>query len=798
MSALIDGDEMRGGLPTTAILLGFLLGCSTDASEVGPVPNCLGQADGTACVPIDPCGATGVCRAESCLVNEVRSCPDEGPCRPGQCNPSTGACETRAVSSGSCNDGSACTAQDRCRLGVCVGEVVDDRCPPEPCRRPVQCGEAGCVYEDLPDGTACEDDNACTEAGLCQAGVCASPPIVCPDPGPCQLALQCDPVDGCLSAPATDGASCDDGDPCTTASACNEGTCLPTEVVVCADGPCIASSTCNPSSGRCEPLFVQDGTACDDRNRCTENNVCFDGECSPGDPIPQGGAFCSEGICFEERATERGLGFVAQPGNFYDHGAPVALFDADGDGDLDVLMGTELTPPELYLNDGSARFIEASDAGLDVQLSLDQLLFDFGVADVDEDGDLDVLIATSGSRNLLFMNDGSGQFTEEGASRGLSSQSYSVTSDFGDFDGDGDLDLVVGNYITPPSAFPDHNPTPNEVYLNDGSGRFTEVTNQYTTARGTVGGNGTTLVARWTHLNDDDHLDLVECNDFGNLVEPSRAYLNQGPEEPPATRFVEASESLGLDLELFCMSITPLDFDRDGDLDYYFTNIGDHQLMERRENGYVDRALELGAGLGPHECLEDRVSAGWSALGGDYDQDGWPDLFSANGFIIASADRQNGRRSRNSLLRNRGDGLGFDDVSISAGVDSLTKARGAAQGDLDGDGDLDLVVNHMLGPAELFLNVSPSPGNWLGVRLLDAAGGPGLHARIEVDAEGQLGSFEVSRRTGYGGQSGLLAHFGLGEAESAVVRVRWPSGDVQSTNVVANQVVLIEEPRTGD
>jgi hypothetical protein len=781
--------------PTIPVLLAAGLGCSSGSRPESAVSTCLGQADGTACVPTAPCAATGVCRAESCLPATAKECPGEGPCRRGACDPETGACEIAPVSGGSCDDGSACTAEDRCRNGACVGQVVDPSCPVEPCRLPVQCGENGCVYQDLPDGTACDDDNACTEAGACRAGVCESEAVVCPDPGPCQLALACEPALGCRSTPATDGASCDDGDPCTTASACDEGACVATERVQCAGGPCIASSSCNPTSGRCELVFRPDGVACDDRNRCTENNVCFEGGCAPGDPIPQGEPFCSQGICFEERAAERGLDFVAQAGNFYDHGAPVALFDADGDGDLDVLMGTELTSPELYLNDGRARFTRAAGAGLDLEPSFEQLLFDFGVADVDGDRDLDVLVAISGGRNLLFINDGAGRFTEEGMARGLSNQSYSVTSDFGDFDRDGDLDLLVGNYITEPSAYPDHNPTPNELYLNDGTGRFTEVTDQYTTARGTIGGNGTTLVVRWTHLNDDDVLDLIECNDFGNLVEPSRAYLGRGPDQPPASRFVEASEELGLDLDLFCMSITPLDFDRDGDLDYYFTNIGAHQLMERRPTGFVDRAADTDSALGPHECEVDRLSAGWSALGGDYDQDGWPDLFSANGYIIAARDRENGRQSRNSLLRNEGSSRRFRDISISAGVASLQKARGAAQGDLDGDGDLDLVVNHMLGPAELFLNVSPNPGNWLGIRLQDADSGPGLHARITVDGPEGLGSFEVSRRTGYAGQSGLLAHFGLGDASAAEVTVRWPSGQIQVVeDVPANGVTTIVEP----
>jgi len=497
---------------------------------------------------------------------------------------------------------------------------------------------------------------------------------------------------------------------------------------------------------------------------------------------------CSEGICFVEQAAARGVDFRANAVNQYAHGAPAAMFDADGDGDLDLLIGAERTVPVLYLNDGEANFTRSAEAGITVTVGQDDNLFDFAIADIEGDGDLDVLVSKTEGRNPLFVNDGRGRFTEEGLARGLSAEQPSVSADFGDFDGDGDLDLMVANYITEPSNYPSHNPTPNQLLMNDGTGRFTDVSADY----GTVIGNGTTLVVRWMHLNDDNDIDLVECNDFGNLVERSRAYLNTG-DDRPEFRFEERSRQLDLDLNIFCMSITPGDFDRDQDLDLYFTNIGEHRLMRNDAGVYTDVAFATGADLRDHECKVDLLSAGWSAVFGDFDQDGWPDLFSANGYIIAD-DRRNGRESRNSLLRNVG--ARFEDISVSAGVDSVAEARGASVGDLDGDGDLDLWVANMSSAPELYLNVSPEQGRWLRLDLRGADHWEALGARVMVDFGDFALTQEVSRRVGLGGQSERVLHFGAGEATTATVRIRWPSGRTQVLEDIAtNQTTIVHEPR---
>ena len=255
--------------------------CSNPAKPDGAVCD-----DGNACTTVDMCDG-GACIGGKPVVCDV---PDQ--CHDaGTCNPATGTCSNPAKANGTtCDDGNACTTADTCEGGTCVAGT------PVVCHAQDQCHNVGtcdpasgtCSNPAKPNGTTCDDGNACTTADTCEGGVCAAgAPVLCAPQDQCHDAGTCNPATGSCSNPAKlDGAVCDDGNGCTTVDMCEGGTCLGTKPVVCtAQDQCHDAGTCNPATGVCSNPAKANGTTCDDGNACTTADTCADGTCTAGTPV---------------------------------------------------------------------------------------------------------------------------------------------------------------------------------------------------------------------------------------------------------------------------------------------------------------------------------------------------------------------------------------------------------------------------------------------------------------------------------------------------------------------------------
>src|SRR5205809_1047190 len=281
--------------------------------------------DGNACSQTDTCQA-GTCTGASAVVCSASDQCHDG----GTCNPATGACSNPAKPNGTaCNDADACTQTDTCQGGVCTGTnaVV---CPaPDQCHAAGTCNRSTgvCSNPPKPNGSACDDGSACTQTDTCQGGTCTGGnAVVCPAPDQCHDPGACDVATGVCSNPSkADGTACNDGNACTQTDTCQGGTCTGGNSVVCpAPDQCHDAGTCSPSTGACSNPAKPDGTACDDGNACTAADHCTAGMCG-GDSTT-----CGDGV------VQPGCGEQCDdgPGNGTDHccAADCRVIDHDGDG----------------------------------------------------------------------------------------------------------------------------------------------------------------------------------------------------------------------------------------------------------------------------------------------------------------------------------------------------------------------------------------------------------------------------------------------------------------------------------
>jgi hypothetical protein len=484
------------------------------------------------------------------------------------------------------------------------------------------------------------------------------------------------------------------------------------------------------------------------------------------------------------------------------NGSGVALFDCDGDGDLDIYFangsrldlaaGAEPPRDALYRNEGGWRFTDVTAAS-----GLGDANWSCGVAaaDVDNDGDLDLFVANFGP-DVLYLNRGDGVFKERHGS-GLEDPRWGASCAFADVDGDGLVDLYVANYleIDPrtarrrgedpacvykgfpifcgPGGLP---PAPDSLFINLGGGRFRDASVEWG-VRSVPPAYG--LGVLFLDVNHDGRPDLLVANDtMANYL-----FLNQGG------RFVEAGLYLGLAYNDYgtpqaSMGIAAGDARGVGREDIFITTFEDDTSTYHRaeENGFFSDAT-WPSGLG--EASYRRL--GWSTFFFDADLDGRLDLFVANGQIMPQADRMRsspGYRQTCQLFL--GDGSGrFEDASGRAGAGFLVKRsfRGAACGDLDGDGDLDLVVSAIDDAPLLLENRGRGPGGaplngWVAFRTRGTRSNrDGIGARVRLTAGGRVQERYIRSASGYASQSEMAARFGLGEARAVDrVEVEWPSG----------------------
>ena len=530
------------------------------------------------------------------------------------------------------------------------------------------------------------------------------------------------------------------------------------------------------------------------------------------------------GFAFTNVAREAGLSavtvFGGERSNRYlleTTGCGVALFDYDNDGWLDVFLvnGTTLEGfPEgrapishLYRNRGNGTFEDVTaKAGVGVSGWGQGAV----AADYDNDGDGDLFVTFYG-RNRLFRNEGDGRFADVTARAGLATTGtrWGAGAAFLDYDRDGRLDLFVANYIdldlakapTPDSGTCRYKGIPvacgppglpggaNLLYRNKGDGTFEDVSKRagILDAAGTYGLGVTTF-----DFDDDGWTDVYVANDSN----PSALYRNNrdGTFTDVGVRAGCAYSQDGKPQA--GMGIGVGDYDRNGTFDLVKTNFaGDTTtLYGNLGRGFCeDRTFAAGIGLNTRWL-------GWGAGFVDLDHDGWLDIFLANGHVypeVSQLKTEAAYQQRKVVYRNLGNGR-FVDVTERLGPPASTPAasRGAAFGDVDNDGDVDIVVNNVHAPPDLFRTESRNEHRWLTVQLVGTASNrSAIGARVRVTAGSLTLVDEVRGGGSYFSQNDLRVHFGLGDNAGALrIEVRWPNGQEETwEGVASNRIVTLTE-----
>jgi len=517
-------------------------------------------------------------------------------------------------------------------------------------------------------------------------------------------------------------------------------------------------------------------------------------------------------------AAETGLVFQHFTGSVGEHyipeimGAGAALFDYDGDGDLDVFLvqGTMLDPSRppsaaqfppppgqpfgcrLFRNDlthdGAGRpvlrFMDVTD-----KAGLGRILYGMGAAvgDYDNDGRPDLYVTAFGA-NVLFHNNGDGTFTDVTAAAGLGDMRWSTSATFFDYDRDGRLDLFVANYIdfTPagnkkcfdalgardycrPLVY---RSVPDRLLHNEGGGRFKDVTE----AAGILKADGPGLGVVAGDFNGDGRLDLYVANDGA----PNQLWINKGDGTFEDQGLLSGTALSADGLPQGSMGVAAGDVDGDGDEDLLVTNLPREKAalyIDHGKGSFQEAADAWGLG-------STAAFTGFGAGFFDYDNDGWLDLFVADG-AVANVEALRGQPypfGERSLLFHNILGRRFEEVASWAGPASEKRevSRGVALGDVDNDGRVDVLVTNNNGPVRLYLNQSQPLRPWLAVRL---QGGPGensagLGARIGLVRHGRPTLWRRVRTDGsYLSASDARVHFGLGDdAPVDALLVEWPRG----------------------
>ena len=522
-----------------------------------------------------------------------------------------------------------------------------------------------------------------------------------------------------------------------------------------------------------------------------------------------------EPASFTDVTEAAGVAFdhVAHETEMFPLGGGVVVIDFDGDGLHDVYAVNSVGPNALYRNNGDSTFTEtAAAAGVDDPEGRGN---GGCAADYDNDGDQDLFVTNYGP-SRLFRNDG-GSFADATVSAGVmdSGDAFRNTGcAWGDYDRDGFVDLVFVRHL-----YESHRRMFQTrefldaiarlvLYRNNGDGTFTDTTailgnvsGPQDPGFGGQAGNiwGAGFQPGWADLDNDGDLDLYVVNDLGNDIQRNVLWRNDGAEGGESWAFTDVSRGSGADVSIFGMGIAVGDYDLDGFLDIFVTNIRNNVLLKNDGDGlsFTDAARDAGARVG---LIDRRARVAWGTFLFDYDNDGDEDLYLASGHLRADAvtvgAAANPVQQPNVLLRNEGDGT-FVDVSTASGSDDSGVGRGAVYLDYDNDGCLDVFVVNLGQRSILLRNLCEAERTWIAVKPVGTSSNrDAIGARVTIDVGGAVQIREIAAGSSQMGQNMLEAHFGLGTARTVdSLTVVWPSGKVtRLTDVPANQRVTIVEP----
>ena len=516
--------------------------------------------------------------------------------------------------------------------------------------------------------------------------------------------------------------------------------------------------------------------------------------------------FISKSFCqthFTDVTTQAGINHVFKVyEGMFGGGACVIDYNNDGYEDLYITSGTN--DDVLYKNNGNGTFTNVFEQS---GLTITKNFVTQGVtsADVNRDGFVDLFITTITRRdkkeiipraiNLLFLNNGNGTFRDATKEYGLDQLfTFSTSASFGDFNADGWPDIYVGNYfneyegklsvINDATVVGANQIAKGNLLLNEKGKRFRDVYAEYGLDYRGFGFGGI-----FTDYDNDGDQDLFINHDFGYKRTPDMLLQNNFPKKS----FTDVAKEKGMDLKINSMGTAVGDYNNDGLMDYYITNIKFNYFMVNQGAGkpFVNKAKELGM---------DFFAISWGANFADFDNDGDVDLFVSNGDL-----NPNCVPMANFYFENiKGK---FQDHARAVGLADYGIGRGSVVFDYDNDGDMDiLVVNQapvldypVPSVTKLFRNDSTS-GNWIKIALKGVdAETHGIGSKIEVEAGGRKMIREIDGgASSHLSQSSVIAHFGLGNASKIdKITIYWTGGNTQTiSNIAVNQkLTIIEIPQ---
>jgi enediyne biosynthesis protein E4 len=483
-------------------------------------------------------------------------------------------------------------------------------------------------------------------------------------------------------------------------------------------------------------------------------------------------------------------------------GGGACVFDFDNDGFEDVFITSGMKEDVLYKNNGDGTFKNVY-VGSGLETSRGFVTQGAVSADVNRDGFRDLLITTITTKNekkviprasnLLFLNNGDGTFKDVSEAYGFHDRkTFSTAASFGDFNGDGFPDLYIGNYfnefkgelssISDATIVGANQIAEGNLLMNTGGKSFKDVYKDYGLNHRGFGFGGI-----FTDFDNDQDLDLFVNHDFGYKRTPDLLLENKFPKKG----FEDVAEKLHMDLKINSMGTAVGDYNNDGLMDYYMTNIRFNYFMVNKggNKGFENMTQPLGLHY---------FAISWGANFADFDHDGDLDLFVANGDL-----NPNCQPMANFYFENKNGK--FNDIASQNGLNGYELSRGSVVFDYDNDGDLDILVVNQIpvldypvqSTTKLYRNDS-TKANWIKIKLKGTqADLNGIGSKIEIVAGGLKMIREVDGgASSHLSQNSVISHFGYGDASKIdTIRVLWIGGQIQEMyNVDANQLIEVVEP----
>lgn len=476
----------------------------------------------------------------------------------------------------------------------------------------------------------------------------------------------------------------------------------------------------------------------------------------------------SSPLSFSEEAIARGIFHVTASVTQLQFGAGCAMVDFDGDDDLDILLtGSNGGIMRIYENDGTGNFTNRNSGSNLAAINPSGV----ATADYDNDGDQDIFISGWMVSSKLYRNDGNFVFTDVTATAGMSEVSAAMAPTWGDYNQDGHMDLYV-----PTRSGTSSNWVPNKLYHNNGDGTFTDVAQ---TLNVDAEDDPTLLAAFFDYDRDGDD-DLYLGTDKGTSFQWwNRLYRNDGG------TFTEITGDANAYAYIDCMGIALADLNNDSLFDIYMTDTSRNVLyLNDGEGVFVDHSDAAGVTSGV---------VGWGTVFADFDNDSFPDLFVCN------------QNASNALYR--GSAIAdwpMANEAAAAGVDLSGSSFAVAVGDVNNDGLLDILVDHINSSAKLYINQSPDAANNHMIRLKpvgELANELCVGATFNIEANGKWQAVEARAGVNYKVSEGRTVQVGVGtDTEVETIEVFWPTGKVRTltTAPVDRTWTIYEESRLGD